>query len=130
MPSARVASSSPLVQRTCLRCGYRGEELQRHGELAAYRCPDCGQDLYARPPRSYAEMEGLSVEPPPVSIGAPGAPASTTRPVAGHAAPRRGWLSRVLSRFLARFGVGARAAPTRAPVVNAPRPKGPSSLPR
>ena len=43
----------------CLCCGHDGTELQ--GQLAAtsFICPACGADLYARPPRTYAEMEGL-----------------------------------------------------------------------
>jgi hypothetical protein len=33
-----------------------------HGDLSltGYRCPACGVDLYSRPPRTYAEMEGLA----------------------------------------------------------------------
>jgi len=34
--------------------------MQRRGEGAVFVCPCCGEDLYARPARSYAEMEGLS----------------------------------------------------------------------
>lgn len=67
MPNVRVVVTSPLVQRVCLSCGYRGDEIQVSGERAAYRCPKCGQDLYARPPRSYAEMEGLQVQLVPIA---------------------------------------------------------------
>lgn len=43
----------------CLCCGHDGTELQ--GQLAAtsFICPSCGADLYARPPRTYAQMEGI-----------------------------------------------------------------------
>lgn len=56
----------------CLSCGYTGDELQSP-ESEPLRCPECGEDLYTRPPRSYAELEGLveptavprPVQPPP-----------------------------------------------------------------
>ena len=43
----------------CLSCGYEGDELQGPLSAIRYRCPSCQTDLYARPPRSYAQMEGL-----------------------------------------------------------------------
>ena len=46
-----------MLAKTCLACGYRGAALQ--GSNRALRCPGCGTDLYARPPRSYAELEGF-----------------------------------------------------------------------
>ncbi len=46
-----------MLAKTCLSCGYRGPALQ--GPARALRCPGCGADLYARPPRSYAELEGF-----------------------------------------------------------------------
>jgi len=50
----------------CIRCGYRGPELQSvRGDAACFECPKCGFDLYAHPPRSYAEMEGLEVDAEP-----------------------------------------------------------------
>ena len=53
-----------LHVRRCLRCGYAGVELQvsaedRPGEIPPLVCPNCCEDLYARPPRSYAELEGI-----------------------------------------------------------------------
>jgi predicted RNA-binding Zn-ribbon protein involved in translation (DUF1610 family) len=48
--------------KTCLNCGHDGPELQGERGQALFVCPCCGQDLYARPPRSYAEMEGLDDE--------------------------------------------------------------------
>lgn len=44
----------------CLSCGFAGRALQGGSGETAWACPRCGADLYARPPRSYAEMEGLS----------------------------------------------------------------------
>lgn len=46
--------------RVCLRCGHDGPEMQVDIASAPVACPRCGQDLWARPARSYAEMEGLS----------------------------------------------------------------------
>ncbi|MBL9141156.1 MAG: hypothetical protein JNK53_04760 [Phycisphaerae bacterium] len=40
----------------CVQCGTRADGLLA---VDADRCPRCGCDLLARPPRSYAEMEGL-----------------------------------------------------------------------
>jgi hypothetical protein len=54
-----------LLTRRCVRCGYDGAMLNRRPEPRASaihvmpRCPRCGCDLTQRPPRSYAEMEGL-----------------------------------------------------------------------
>lgn len=33
--------------------------MQGSAGLTTRRCPSCGADLCARPPRSYAEMEGI-----------------------------------------------------------------------
>lgn len=44
----------------CLDCGFDGPELQPSSRSLTFVCPGCGSDLYARPPRSYAEMEGLA----------------------------------------------------------------------
>ncbi|MBL0926152.1 MAG: hypothetical protein IBJ11_00680 [Phycisphaerales bacterium] len=57
----------------CLGCGYQGRELRAGAELSTFLCPRCGEDWYARPPRSYAELEGLG----PVSVDLP--PAVATR---------------------------------------------------
>jgi len=43
----------------CLRCGYRGREVQGGTDGRTFVCPRCEADLYARPARSYAEMEGI-----------------------------------------------------------------------
>jgi len=50
-------------QRCCLVCGYDGPELQGELRDLTYRCPACDADLYARPPRSYAELEGFVLAP-------------------------------------------------------------------
>lgn len=44
----------------CVRCGHRSEELLAPD---TEECPSCGCNLHARPPRSYAEMEGLDQAP-------------------------------------------------------------------
>jgi hypothetical protein len=56
-----VRSSVPArhQRRLCLTCGFDGPPLQHYREDAPEACPNCGEDLYARPPRSYAELEGL-----------------------------------------------------------------------
>ena len=59
MPYLRPALSRRLTRRTCLECGHQGRELQGQAGLTTLSCPRCGADLYTRPPRSYAEMEGL-----------------------------------------------------------------------
>lgn len=51
---------SRLHTRRCVGCGYDGA-LLRGGQ--AERCARCGCDLAKRPPRSYAEMEGLVGQP-------------------------------------------------------------------
>jgi hypothetical protein len=104
MPLTRLASSSPHAQRACLRCGYRGDELQRLGERAAYLCPGCGQDLYARPPRSYAEMEDI-----PVAASIPAA-AKSPRVARGRAAPDA-WWKRLWARLLLMLGLRRRPTP-------------------
>lgn len=57
MPLIGTKVAPRHAQRLCLSCGYRGPELQ--GDSGVFVCPSCGTDLYARPPRSYAELEGL-----------------------------------------------------------------------
>ena len=57
MPRLERGSGQRLLTKACLACGYRGPSLQ--GRARAVRCPSCGADLYSRPPRSYAELEGF-----------------------------------------------------------------------
>src|SRR5262245_33106908 len=49
-----------LLTRRCVSCGYDGASVSR---MQTVRCPRCACDLLQRPPRSYAEMEGLLGRP-------------------------------------------------------------------
>ena len=54
------SSSRTLHERRCVRCG----RATRRGdpgldEFFDWRCAGCGESFFERPPRSYAEMEGL-----------------------------------------------------------------------
>lgn len=62
MPLIRPDVPARLQRRVCLWCGYGGEALQGPTGRMVFRCPRCGNDLYARPARSYAELEGLVPE--------------------------------------------------------------------
>jgi predicted RNA-binding Zn-ribbon protein involved in translation (DUF1610 family) len=59
---ARAVTVMPvrLARRMCLACGFNGRAIQNASRETAWLCPRCGTDLYARPPRSYAELEALS----------------------------------------------------------------------
>jgi len=69
MPLAYQDVPARLRQRCCLVCGYDGPELQGESGEETYRCPACDADLYARPPRSYAELEGFVAESEPAAPG-------------------------------------------------------------
>lgn len=56
MSTTRVDVPDRLRRKRCLDCGHDGALVQ---EPAVFCCPRCGSDLYARPPMSYAEMEGF-----------------------------------------------------------------------
>ena len=59
-----------LGVRRCLACGYAGRFAQAAHTASAQgadHCPRCGCDFHARPPKSYAEMEGLDDERRPVA---------------------------------------------------------------
>lgn len=43
----------------CLACGFDGVAIQSDHRETLWSCPQCAADLYARPPRSYAELEGF-----------------------------------------------------------------------
>ena len=62
MRALRTPLSTRLHRKVCLSCGYDGNAIQGHRAESTYACPNCGEDLYARPPRSYAELEGLEDE--------------------------------------------------------------------
>ena len=53
-------SSRALHERRCVRCG-RPTRRSDPGldEFFDWRCAGCGESFFDRPPRSYAEMEGL-----------------------------------------------------------------------
>ena len=52
----RSRDLSRLHRRQCVACGYAGRFVDRPGQL---HCPRCTCDFTERPPKSYAEMEGL-----------------------------------------------------------------------
>lgn len=79
MRALRSPLSSRVHRRLCLSCGYDGPALQGHRAEATYVCPNCGEDLYARPPRSYAEMEGFDEEFEPDVLPRLGGPARPAR---------------------------------------------------
>lgn len=62
---ASVGQTIPqwVRRRVCLSCGFAGKSLQADAPQTCWTCPRCGVDLYQRPPRSYAEMEGLDAPP-------------------------------------------------------------------
>lgn len=103
MPYIRHALSKRLTRRTCLHCGHQGRELQGAAGVMTIRCPKCNADLYARPPRSYAEMEGL------VEVGPDPAPALWRRPEpAPRLQPPR--LARTSAHWFERLSPASRAA--------------------
>lgn len=63
MAHVRQETADRLRQRVCLACGYRGPEVQLGHTADVFVCPACGCDLYARPPRSYVEMEQIGSAP-------------------------------------------------------------------
>ena len=52
-----------IHRRICVRCGCDGRAIERAAAAGTGEawCPNCGCDLLRRPPRSYAEMEGLVI---------------------------------------------------------------------
>lgn len=85
---ARVGSPTAvrLQRRMCLSCGFDGASIQSDSREHGWQCPRCNADLYARPPRSYAELEGLNEPETP--------PAAALRPRAAvrgrHVSPLQG----------------------------------------
>lgn len=65
MPGKLKTIDHRLLTRRCVRCGYDGILSRDHvrPHLGSRRCPRCDCDLSERPPRSYAEMEGLLGHP-------------------------------------------------------------------
>lgn len=64
MTAVRTSRSTSIHRRLCVRCGFDGRAVQ-DGVLRRSDawCPNCGCDFHRRPPRSYAEMEGLDDGP-------------------------------------------------------------------
>jgi predicted RNA-binding Zn-ribbon protein involved in translation (DUF1610 family) len=92
MSRVRERTRSWVTARVCLGCGYDGSELQTQDESATFLCPCCGQDLYARPPKSYAEMEGLVESAPSLPCDEIGSDACDVDPEAAIASLWwRGW---------------------------------------
>lgn len=60
MPQTRTVTTAWIHTKVCPCCGYRGPEVQSVEDTETFECPVCANDLYARPPMSYAQMEGLS----------------------------------------------------------------------
>ena len=52
----RSSDRSRLHRRQCVACGYSGLFVDRANQS---HCPRCSCDFAVRPPKSYAEMEGL-----------------------------------------------------------------------
>lgn len=52
----RSKDGSALHRRQCVACGYSGRFVDRENQT---HCPRCACDFAVRPPKSYAEMEGL-----------------------------------------------------------------------
>lgn len=68
MPCNSGLAPPRLQRRFCPCCGYSGRELQGDRGQRTFVCPSCDLDLYARPARSYAEMEGFVEPTRPVSF--------------------------------------------------------------
>jgi predicted RNA-binding Zn-ribbon protein involved in translation (DUF1610 family) len=64
MSTTRVDVPDRLRRKRCLDCGHDGALVQ---DPTVFCCPRCGSDLYARPPMSYAEMEGFEARARPVA---------------------------------------------------------------
>jgi len=57
----RAKDRSRLHRRHCVACGYSGRFVDRTNQP---QCPRCACDFAVRPPKSYAEMEGLDEAEP------------------------------------------------------------------
>lgn len=93
-----VARPDRLRTRRCLSCGYAGPELQGDRGRITFRCPACAEDLYARPARSYAEMEGLDLLLEPPGAARPAWRARMRAVRSGLIAAKRHWLTQTLSQ--------------------------------
>ena len=64
MPGKLKTFDHHLLTRRCVQCGYDDSPII---SSQLDRCPRCDCDLRQRPPRSYAEMEGLLGHPLTIS---------------------------------------------------------------
>ena len=71
MPSREYQAEARVLMQRCLACG----EAVDFEESLMVECDQCGCDFLDRPPRSYAEMEGIDS---PVEIVSPTVHAWTT----------------------------------------------------
>lgn len=83
--------------KVCPSCGYCGRDVQNPAcaeveDSEPYTCPCCENDLYARPPLSYAEMEGF---------GPSTAPHTSPKPHAAVQRPSQGSTRSAPSRLAA-----------------------------
>ncbi len=71
----RADAPTRLQRRICVACGYDGPEIDGDLGEVSFRCPGCGEDIYARPPMTYLEMEGfvplIRADPPAILLGEP-----------------------------------------------------------
>jgi hypothetical protein len=66
MRALRTTSPARIHRKLCLACGFDGHEIQHLRFAECTTCPHCGEDLGTRPPRSYAELEGLDDDLGPI----------------------------------------------------------------
>jgi hypothetical protein len=61
MPREAPALMRRHLRRRCVQCGLSADAIPASQPM---ECPRCGCDLAERPPRSYAQMEGLDADAP------------------------------------------------------------------
>jgi predicted RNA-binding Zn-ribbon protein involved in translation (DUF1610 family) len=64
MRALRISSAARVHRKVCLACGFDGHAIQHLRYAEPFPCPSCGEDLGLRPPRSYAELEGIDDDAP------------------------------------------------------------------
>ena len=83
-----------------MACGYRGAEVQSGYPVEVFVCPGCGCDLYTRPPRSFAEMEGVDSASGVISDRGIRGESSPNGHAASPVVVAARWLGRVVRRLL------------------------------
>jgi hypothetical protein len=61
LPREAPALMRRHLRRRCVQCGLSADAIPASQPM---ECPRCGCDLAERPPRSYAQMEGLDAAAP------------------------------------------------------------------